>query len=72
MMQSPKSLTATIHVRFDYAEPEAKPEGESKVEMINSILDRASELEPCMLETLLRFASYLAEDRQKEAGQSPG
>lgn len=47
IFQSPKSLTATIHVRFHYKEEEQqKPPDESGLQIINRLLDKAGGLEP--------------------------
>lgn len=70
MLESPKSLTATIHVRFNYKEREAEPIGERQVEIINRILDRTSELDPELQDLVVKFASYLNEIGQKEDRQS--
>lgn len=59
MFESPKSLTATIHVRFDYREPEGKPVDQSQVEMMDRILDQAAGLDPGLQELLVTFASHL-------------
>lgn len=65
MMESPKSLTAIVHVRFHYKEPETKLVSESELEMLGRILDRASELPPEQQEIMVKFAKYLAELGQK-------
>ncbi|MBA7637671.1 hypothetical protein ES703_45317 [subsurface metagenome] len=67
MIEAPKSLTAVVHVRFHYEEPEAKPVGEGDVEIISRILDRGSELSPDMQEILAKFANYLSELGEKQA-----
>ena len=59
MMQSPKSLTATIHVKFHYGKLQAKPEGESQTELLNRILDQASQMEPGLQETVVAFVNFL-------------
>jgi len=59
MIESPKSLTAVVHVKFHYREPEAKPETEGEVEMLSRILNQASEMSPEMQEILVKFADYL-------------
>lgn len=68
MIESPKSLTALVHVRFHYKEPEAKPVGESELELVGRILDRASELSREQQELLLKFAHYL----EKLKGEGEG
>jgi len=59
MIKSPKSLTAIVHVKFHYKEPETKPVGQSEIEMMARVLDQASHLEPEMQEILVKFANYL-------------
>ena len=59
MLISPRSLTAVVHLKFDYEESETKPVGECDVEMISQILDKASGLDPAMQELLVRFADFL-------------
>lgn len=71
MLESPKSLTATIHVKFHYKEPEAEPIREGQAEIMNRILDRTSELDPELQELVVKFASYLNDIGQKEDKQSP-
>lgn len=61
MIQSPKSLTAVVHVKFHYADEEAgiKPVSERDIEVISRILDKASGLEAEKQELLVKFADYL-------------
>jgi len=66
MLESPKSLTAVVHVKFHYKEPQTKPVSEPEIEMLSPILDKASELAPGLQETLVRFADYLIQLRKKE------
>lgn len=70
MIQSPKSLTATIHVRFHYSEPETKEtkSNQGQVEIMAQILDRASELDPDLQEMLVKFADYLNRLGKTEEG----
>ncbi len=69
IFESPKSLTATVHVRFNYSESAAEPVTASDIEMLNNILDRASDLSPEHRELLVKFAEYINGLYQKE-GQS--
>jgi len=39
MIKSPKSLTAIVHVKFHYKEPETKPVGPGEIEMMARVLD---------------------------------
>lgn len=70
MMESPKSLTAIVHVRFHYKEPETKSVSESELEMLGRILDRASELSPEQQEILAKFAHYLDQLGKERGGNS--
>lgn len=58
MIQSPKSLTAVVHVTFHYGE-ETKPAGEINVELLNQVMNSASEMTPNLQEILAQFADYL-------------
>lgn len=69
MFESPKSLTATIYVRFNYKEPESQPSEETRTEIIGKILDRASELAPELQEILAKFTDYLNQLDPKKEGQ---
>jgi len=68
MFESPKSLTATIYVRFHYKEPEIGPASQTTTEMVARILDQATEMDPELQELLNKFASYLNEQSQKGEG----
>lgn len=65
MFEPPKSLTATVHVRFHYKEPESEPVTKDETERIARILDRAAEMSPEMQEMFIKFADYL---NQQSAG----
>ena len=64
MVESPKSLTAVIHVRFHYREAETKAT-ESSIETLSKLLDHASELSPEYQELLVKFANHLKETCNK-------
>ncbi|MBA7700237.1 hypothetical protein ES703_108947 [subsurface metagenome] len=66
MLQTPKSLTATIHVRFNYQDLDKDPVTEGETEMLARVLDQAGEMEPEMQEILIKFAGYL--NQQKAQG----
>ena len=68
MVESPKSLTATIYVRFHYKEPETDPLGQGTTKTIAKILDQATEMDPDLQEILNKFASYLGEQSQRGKG----
>ncbi|MBA7616922.1 hypothetical protein ES703_24224 [subsurface metagenome] len=69
-MQSPKSLTAMVHIRFHYGDPIAKPPNESQIELLSELMDRATELSPELQELLVQFANHLRKVDSKP-GQSP-
>ena len=71
ILQSPKSLTATIHVRFHYKEEEEqqKPPDEDGLQIINRLLDKAAELQPSLQDLLVRFADHLKNISTNEQGQ---
>ena len=59
IVESPKSLTAVVHVNFHYQEPQVKPVGEGEIEILSRILNQASGLSPEMQEVLVKFADHL-------------
>ena len=71
MLESPKSLTATIHVRFHYKEVEPGPVDAGETEIMSKVLDQAAELSPELQELLVKFADYLKGLSKKPGGQSP-
>lgn len=60
-MESPKSLTAVVYVRFNYQDKgtEAKPLGRGELEMLNRLMDQACNLPVDLQEMLVKFGSYL-------------
>ncbi len=68
MFESPRSLTATIYVRFNYKEPETQHLDEKPTEMMGIILDQASGLSTEMQEILVKFADYLSKLGQEKVG----
>jgi len=69
MFESPQSLTANVHVRFNYKEPKSAPVTANDVEMLNKVLDKADELSPDHRELLVKFADYISGLYKEE--QSP-
>lgn len=65
MFESPKSLTATVYVRFHYKQSETKVEA-SELELVNKILDQASDMSPERRELLLKFADYLMDKKSEQ------
>jgi len=68
MIESPKSLTAIVHVKFHYKELGSKPVDQDEIEMLAKILDQGSELSPGMQEILLKFADYLNQNMKRDGG----
>lgn len=64
MLQSPRSLTATVHVKFNYSESESNPVGKGTLEMLAGILDHASDMDPKLQELLVSFADYLQKSQE--------
>jgi len=55
-MRPVKSLTATVHVKFNYGEDDSATK---EVEMMGKILNQASEMPPELQELLVKFADHL-------------
>ena len=71
MIEKPKSLTAVVHVNFKYDESESKKISEPEIEILNRVLDQASDLTPDMQEVLIKFAQYM--NKLQEQGRAePG
>jgi len=71
-MESPKSLTAMVHVRFHYRELPSQAPSKSEIEVLGSLLERASKLDPDLQELLVRFADYVKGSSEGTGvGQSP-
>lgn len=70
MMQSPTSLTATIHVKFHYGEPGSKLIDDSQLEMINAILHGANNLDPALQELIIGFVHHLKEVNKDDEAES--
>ena len=64
MIESPKSLTAVIHINFHYRETEAEAT-KCGIEALSKLLDQSLELSPEHLELLIKLASRLAETSNK-------
>ena len=64
-----KSLTAVVHVKFNYSDEAQLPVSEDEVQMMGNILDKASKLDSETQEMLIRFADYLKGLTEK---QTPG
>lgn len=59
MIETPKSLTAIVHVRFHYEESRSKLPSEGEIEILANLMDTASELDPDFQEILIKFANHL-------------
>ena len=64
MIESPKSLTAVIHINFHYRETGAEATKRG-IEALSKLLDQSLELSPEHLELLIKLASRLAETSNK-------
>lgn len=60
MIETPKSLTAIVHVKFNYQESAAKAPDAREIEILSRILNQSSELSPDMQEIMVKFADYLS------------
>lgn len=60
-MIQPKSLTATIHVRFHYAEDETRPVTDCPIDLVANLLEHVGDLSPDLQELVVKFANYLRE-----------
>jgi len=58
-MGVPKSLTATIHVRFHYKEPEPGQVIAGETKLIDELLVHAGDMAPELQDLLLKFAKSL-------------
>jgi len=58
-MESPKSLTAVVHVRFNYKEHQDSKIVKSDLEVMSKILDQAAEMPAEHQELMVKFADYL-------------
>ncbi|MBA7577742.1 hypothetical protein ES708_19595 [subsurface metagenome] len=64
-----KSLTAVVHVKFNYSDEAQLPVSEDEIRMMGTVLDKASKLDTETQEILIRFADYLKEVNKN---QNPG
>lgn len=69
MIQSPKSLTAVVHVRFHYDEAKEGRPRQGEVEILSKVMDQASELAPDLQEMLIKFASFVGKASQGERAE---
>lgn len=70
-MELPKSLTAIVHMRFHYEPPPTRPLSEAALETLNSLMDRAAELDADAQEILAKFAEYIKQSQPAGSRQSP-
>jgi hypothetical protein len=71
MNEIPKSLTAIVHVRFQYGGGiSTKPR---RAELLSQVVERASELNPELQEMLVNFAGHVDNkpSERRGNGQSP-
>lgn len=67
MIQSPRSLTAIVHVKFHYGEGISKAPDESQIELLNNLMEKTSSLDPELQRILVGFADQM----KATTGQSP-
>lgn len=72
MMESPRSLTAVIHVKFNYKERQNPKVVKSDLEVMSKILDQAAEMPLDHQELLAKFADYLKKLSENKVGAEPG
>jgi len=72
-MESPKSLTAVVHVRFHYNQA-GEPPRQGEIEVMGKLLDKASDMDPELQELLVKFADWVGKSARSngEGKQSPG
>lgn len=66
MIKPPKSMTATVHVRFHYADLEKNKVAEGHTEILARILDQSNDMAPELQEILVKFANYLNQQMPEE------
>ena len=59
MIKSPRSLTAVVHVKFNYDHTEEALIGESELDLLDLILDKATDMDPQLQELMAKFADFL-------------
>lgn len=72
MMESPRSLTAVVHVKFNYKEHKNPKVNKSDLEVMSKILDQAAEMPPEHQELMAKFADYLKNLSENKVGAEPG
>ncbi|KKN86954.1 hypothetical protein LCGC14_0262230 [marine sediment metagenome] len=66
-IEMPKSLTAVVHLRFNYEGIKDKPMGQGELETLNKLMDQAYDLPVDLQEILVKFGTYL----KRESGAEP-
>lgn len=59
MVDMPRSLTAIVHLRFNYDEKQRKLVGEAEVQLLDDLMGKAAGLDPELQELLVKFADYI-------------
>lgn len=70
-MESPRSLTAVVHVKFNYKERKNPKVNKSDLEVMSKILDQADEMPLEYQELLAKFADYLKNLSENKVGAGP-
>ena len=65
MIETPKSLTAIVHVKFNYSENKQPPVEEGEIELLNRIINQGSDLSPQMQDMLAKFADHLSKVKDR-------
>ena len=60
MVNLPSSLTAIVHMKFQFDEKEKKLVGQAEIQLLDELLDRAGDLDPELQEMLVKFADYVS------------
>lgn len=71
MMESPRSLTAVVHVKFNYPGNPIAKVAKSDLEVMSKVLDQAAEMSPEHQDILIKFADYLKNISESEVGAGP-
>ena len=61
MTETPKSLTAAVHVRLNYQESGAEAPDSREIEILSKIIDHTSSLSPEGLEVVAEVTDYLVD-----------
>lgn len=65
-MTIPKSLTATIHVRFHCDDVKSGPPRQGEIELLDRLMNHAADLDPALQDLLVKFADYINKLRSED------